>query len=384
MSGEGYKDPNVFLDHTEEGSKEAIDSVNGPRKVYTALKCILKKIDLKTGKETYADFVGKSKTHTITTQIGDTYEEMKQKMLESLTKFQREGSGWQLRSIEGLDISVTKFDPLNGSGCSKLPPLITKKKAVINMKNERCKEGKRISDEETKQCECEKCEESKMCFKWAVTRALNPVDDNPHRITKELKEQAKKYNWDGIKFPTKVKDIHIWEKNNNTNINVFGYDEDSKKTYVIKMCDGCTSIVLDEDEDDKFINLFLQDDNHYCVVKNLSRLVSSQYSKHKEKAHFCLKCQNGFSTSEVLESHQKTCLKHKTQTDIYSNPGDTTKFRNFERLHDVPFTVCADFECFVEPVQLAERDPSKSFTTKYQSHIPSGFCYVIKCMDENI
>ena len=164
----------------------------------------------------------------------------------------------------------------------------------------------------------------------------------------------------------------------------FGYDEDSKKIYVIKMCDGCTSIVLGEDEDDRFINLFLHDDNHYCVVKNLSRLVSSQYSKHKEKIHFCLKCQNGFNTSEILENHQKTCLKHKTQTNIYSNPGDTTKFKNYERLHEIPFVVYADFECFVEPVQLAEQDPSKSFTMKYQNHIPSGFCYTIKCMDESI
>jgi hypothetical protein len=85
-----------------------------------------------------------------------------------------------------------------------------------------------------------------MCFKWAVTRALNPVGDNPHRITKELREQSKKYDWSGISFPTKVKDIHIWEKNNNNkfSINVFGYDEDTKKVYNIKMCDGCTSVVL--------------------------------------------------------------------------------------------------------------------------------------------
>ncbi len=319
MSGGGYKDPSVFLDHTEDGVKETIDSVNGPRKTYTSLKCTLKKANPRTGNETYAEFVGRSKTHTITTQIGNTYEKMKQKMLESLAKFQREGSGWQLHSVEGLDISVTKFDPLNGSGYSKLPPFITKKKAVINMKNEKCKEGKKISDE-AMQCKCEKCEESEMCFKWAVTRALNPVKRDSERVTKELKEQAKKYNWDEIKFPTKVKDIHIWEKNNNTNINVFGYDEDSKKIYVIKMCDRCESIVLDEDQDHKFINLFLHDDNHYCVVKNLSRLVSSQYNKHKEKVHFCLKCQNGFSTSEVLESHQKTCLQSDAQTRVYSNP----------------------------------------------------------------
>ncbi len=44
----------------------------------------------------------------------------------------------------------------------------------------------------------------------------------------------------------------------------------------------------------------------------------------------------------------------------------------------------ADFESFVEPVQRAEQDPSKSFTNKYQNHTPSGFCYVIKCVDESV
>ncbi len=196
---------------------------------------------------------------------------MKDKMRENLSKFQENGSGWRLKSIIGLEIGVVKFDPLSGSGYSKLPSAIMKKKTIINMRNEKCEKGKRISDEtdeESKQCKCEKCEEAKMCFKWAVTRALNPVNDNPHRITEELREQAEKYSWDGIEFPVKVKDIHIWEKNNNRFVNVYGYDEDSKKIYNIKMCDGYTSIVLDEDEtqDDKFINLFLHDDKHYCVM----------------------------------------------------------------------------------------------------------------------
>jgi hypothetical protein len=74
----------------------------------------------------------------------------------------------------------------------------------------------------------------------------------------------------------------------------------------------------------------------------------------------------------------------KTQTITYANPGDTEKFRNYERLHDVPFVVYADFECFVKPIQYAEQNPNKSFTNKYQSHVPSGFCYTIKCMDETV
>ncbi len=361
VSGEGYMTPEDFLNSVRDGVKEVVDGVVGPKKVYTVLKCVLVRHDLKTGSRIFSDFNGHSKTHTVTAELGETYEEMKDKMLESLAKYQKEGSGWQLYSVKGLDISVVRFNPLNGSRYSKLPPLIAKKNAIVNMEND-----------------------DDQCFKWAVTRALNPVDKNPKRITKELRKQAEEFNWDGITFPTKVKDIPIWEKNNDKFVSVFGYDDESKKIYTIKMCDDLTSVVLDEEQDKKFINLFLHDVNHYCVVKNLSRLLSSQHSKHKEKRHFCLRCHNGFNTSESLKAHQEMCLKHKTQTIIYANPGDTEKFRNHERLHDVPFVVYADFECFVKPLETKDKDPSESYTVKYQSHIPSGFCYTIKCMEETV
>ena len=325
---------------------------------------MLVKHNLKTGDRIFSDFNGHCKTHKITTELGETYEEMKDKMLESLCKYQKEGSGWKLYSIKGLDISVVKFNPLDGSGYSKLPPLITKKKAVINMKND-----------------------DDQCFKWAVTRALNPVDDHAYRVTELLKKQAEEINWEGITFPMKVKDIPIWEKNNNKFVSVFGYDDENKKIYTIKMCDELTSVVLDEEDktqDKKLISLFLHDDNHYCVVKNLSRLVSSQHSKHKEKRHFCLKCHNGFNTPESLKSHQEMCLKQKTQTITYANPGDTEKFRNYERLHDVPIVVNADFECFVNPLETEDKDPKKPYTVKYQNHVPSGFCYTVSCVDESV
>ena len=50
------------------------------------------------------------------------------------------------------------------------------------------------------------------CFKWSVTRALNPVDKKTERITKLLMEQSKNLNWDGIEFPVKLKDIGRFEK----------------------------------------------------------------------------------------------------------------------------------------------------------------------------
>ncbi len=130
------------------------------------------------------------------------------------------------------------------------------------------------------------------------------------------------------------------------------------------------------------------------MIKDLGRLVSSQLSKKDHGKDICLRCLNAFGrlTKEekelgkrsLLEIHEEICSAQKLQRSVYPKPGETIKFESFERLHDVPFSVYADFESFVEPVQLAERDPSKSFTTKYQNHIPSGFCYVIKCVDESV
>ena len=45
-------------------------------------------------------------------KLGDIYDEMKDKMQESLAKFQKNGSGWRLKSIVGLEIGIVKFNPM--------------------------------------------------------------------------------------------------------------------------------------------------------------------------------------------------------------------------------------------------------------------------------
>ncbi len=347
------------------GVKETVNGVSGPKKVYMNLSCVLEKEDPKTGTKMEDTFGARSKTRTITLQLGETYDEIRDRMLENLSKFQRNGSGWRLKNIYGLEISVTKFDPLSGSGYSKLPTCIAKKNIVINMKNK-----------------------DNQCFKWAVTRALNPADGNPNRITNELREQTKKYNWEGITFPTSLKEIKVWEGNNDVNVNVFAYDEDEKSLYTIR--------IGELRDPNKTINLYLHDDNHYCVIKDLSRLVSAQLSKKDHGKDICLRCLNAFgklsererredpSRKSLLEKHMEVCSGEKLQHAAYPKPGDTARFKNYERLHDVPFVVYADTECLVEPLDIVEKDPNESYTVKYQNHVPSGFCFTISCMDESV
>ena len=162
--------------------------------------------------------------------------------------------------IRGLELIITKFKPLEGKGYTPLPFVLKAKKAIINMKNK-----------------------DDQCFKWAVTRALNAVEDNPLRVTDKLREQAQTYNWDATKFPTKVKDIHLWEVDNDVNVNVFGFDEDKKKVYTIKL--GYFNERRDESVSRTPISLFLNGENHYCVISDLSRLVRAQLSKTYEYQH---------------------------------------------------------------------------------------------------
>ena len=46
------------------------------------------------------------------------------------------------------------------------------------------------------------------CFKWSIVRYLNPAYHHPARITKAEKDLAKNLDFNDIKFPVKIKDIH--------------------------------------------------------------------------------------------------------------------------------------------------------------------------------
>jgi hypothetical protein len=91
---------------------------------------------------------------------------------------------------------------VRGAGFSELPKFITSKKTVINIKNE-----------------------DDMCFKYAGTRALHPVEKKANVVSKLLREQTENYNWEGLTFQVAVKDVKIFSKNNNIGVNVFGLEE---------------------------------------------------------------------------------------------------------------------------------------------------------------
>ena len=85
-----------------------------------------------------------------------------------------------------------------------------------------------------------------------------------------------------IEFPITFKDISKFENLNNISINVYGIE--NKQVLPLR---------LTSDKKDKHVNLLYMQDSHndnikhFAWIKNLSRLVSSQLSKKKNKKYFC-------------------------------------------------------------------------------------------------
>src|SRR5688572_11220697 len=198
----------------------------------------MERVDMKTGEVVDEDFPFLSRTELIldSTDVSEIYNNAKDKIIESMATFQMRGSNWRLRAVQKLDINTVVYKPLKGSSYIPLPKCLASKKGIINMKNE---------DEE--------------CFKWCVTRALNPVEEHLERITKELIKQSEELNWSGIEFPVAA-DANViskFERNNNISINVFGYETDVNlfPLYVSKQKnDRCVDLLLIADGEKK----------HYC------------------------------------------------------------------------------------------------------------------------
>ena len=121
-------------------------------------------------------------------------------------------------------------------------------------------------------------------------------------------------------------------------------------------------------------------DKHYCLIRNMSRLFTKQISKHDGKKFICNFCLHGFKQEKTYNEHLHYCSKYDCVRTIYPAEGEILKFKNYERMHDVPFIVYADFECELKPMYKNIGD----HTIQFQKHKPSGFYYLIVCFDDNL
>ena len=124
--------------------------------------------------------------------------------------------------------------------------------------------------------------------------------------------------------------------------------------------------------------------SYYILVKDLSKLVSSQYNNHN--VIICQYCLHGCTSEEVLKNHLERCKLHAAQRIKLQEADnikrcDKIKFTKTEYQLRFPFVISEDFERVLRKQDSCEPLSSKSFTTQYQHHVPCGSCIYVKCSD---
>ena len=135
------------------------------------------------------------------------------------------------------------------------------------------------------------------------------------------------------------------------------------------------------------VDLLLIDDSvtsHYCFIKEIGKLVGSQYTSHGHKTYFCRFCLHGFSRAyraqdislhrttdeemkQKLKDHEENCFVFAVQRTEFPDY-HIVKFENVQKQINAPFTVYADFESILK--QLSNGN-------KYQEHIACSYAYQI-------
>ena len=247
---------------------------------------------------------------------------------------EREGTGWNLEQILHIDVHSARFNPLAASSYIPLPAVIVSKRAVLNIQNN-----------------------DNRCFIWCVLAHLYPSSARYHPMrTSQYIQHWNKLDTTNLEFPVPLKQIPSFEKKNKLRINVFEWAEEKEVVplYVSKV------------REQEPINLLLvseQDNNHYCLIRNFSRLVSYR-TKHNGRSFFCYSCLHACSSEELLRKHQEYCLNHKAQKLYF--PQEDVKFKAIAKQQRAPFIIYADFESCTEK----EEDG-----TKYQHHRVNSFAF---------
>ena len=240
----------------------------GPFKAYLTLRVELKKRILQDGEEAY-EFTQpyfNSTTRTILNEleIRDFYDQAVEEILNRIAKWISKGSGWVIERILNFYLNIVSYVPLKGRSYLPLPEeLRNSRKGLINLKNTENK-----------------------CFLWCHVRHLNPIEKNPQRVTQGDKAVAKKLDYTGVTFPVTIRDIPKIEKQNQININVFGYDE-----YVFPIRNS-------KAEHGETLNVLLiegETGQHYVYIKDFNRL-NYDITKSHHRKHFCLHCLQPFTS----------------------------------------------------------------------------------------
>lgn len=296
--------------------------------------------------EVYQSFYFNSNTERILSpyEIFPAIDRAFDNLKHALANFILNGSGWRIKNIEFLDIHIGNYVAWGGGcGSISLPIQLKNKKALLNIK----------------------CN-NHMCFLYCVLAKLYPVVANSNIASKYDRFLAN-INYSLLKFPVTIDQIAKFEKLNKLQINVYGYTSNIYPIYKGKTVG-------------KKIKLLLYK-KHYFLIKNFNRLLNKKNGVH----HFCENCLSGFQRRTTLQDHEKLCVKNVPQKIAMPlKENSILKFKNVHKMLYHPFVVFCDFESMLRPFSNAMQQPTKTFSTPIEEHVPYTYFLIVLDINDTI
>ena len=116
------------------------------------------------------------------------------------------------------------------------------------------------------------------------------------------------------------------------------------------------------------LKVYDEDNNyHYALVRNKSRLLNCQSSKDDSKKHYCHHCLNPFSTDKAYKNHlEKGCMASEGQQTKMPDKDTYIEFEKHNTKLPCPFVIYGDFECLTT-------NSNTGMKGTYQEHKPCGY-----------
>ncbi|KAF0742402.1 Uncharacterized protein FWK35_00020464, partial [Aphis craccivora] len=189
------------------------------------------------------------------------------------------------------------------------------------------------------------------------------------------------YSFEDISFPTSLRDILKFEKNNlNISVNVYGLENKLKPPKKFSSYEVFPLKFVDNEKRDHFDLLLVTDNNntHYTYISNFS--IRSQKTSHEGQAVFCKRCFTSFDKQNLkyklrgqaaLEHHKLICGPHKPIRPKMPSEGEVLEFTAWQNTQRHLIVIYADFEALLIKANERKEKILQSFKNIASEDVPT-------------
>ncbi|HUR98246.1 MAG TPA: DNA polymerase [Pyrinomonadaceae bacterium] len=294
-------------------------------------------------------------------------------ILEKIQKYCVKGSGWSLDYIILLALHICTFDQLGVGGRSyfPLPAKLLTCAHVINVINH-----------------------DDFCIAYALLAAKYSDLVVPNDDPRSYEQWFDEVRIDNFEMPLSARDLSRFERVNNIQINVFGWDAQSKMLFprwisALARRDALAANQRDGGGHDVNLDdaydLLLFDNEfgnaHFAAITNFDGLMR-HLQPNTSRRFFCRRCLSGFRTVAERDLHIVDCSEFAPQRFVYPRPDhNVLKFKEIYMQQKLSHIIYADFECYQDPIErnsddedeIDEDDELGAHVRHETEHKPSGY-----------